>query len=259
MRNHEEFVNEIYNRKETYLKEKKKTRRNVITFSVPFVLVAVLYSVMILPAMMPAGSEGTPNYDESTTALTGDSYEHLTDVYTEAVTSVKQPSLNGSPATDKQSASATEISPTRPSDMVERTTVKYSVPSTTGTEVTPTRPPEAVKPTTVSPEIFIELDRAEYASDDKITLSITDTANVGFNYSKFVDLWENSGGEWVKVPNYHTRPAIAYRALPSNMRDEITVSFEIDLAEYENLKAGNRYRITINLEKQTYEAYFTLK
>lgn len=254
MRNHEEFVNEIYNRKETYLKEKKKTRRNIITFSMPFVLVAVLYSVMVLPAMMPAGSEGDPNYEADTTAAS-DSFVPLTEVLKETQTAVKQPSLNGSPTTDKQSASVTEVSPTRPSDGAERTSVAHSVSQP---EISPTRPPEAIKPTTVSPEIFIELDRAEYASDDKITLSITDTANVGFGYSKFVDLWENNGGEWANMPNYHPKEAIAYRALPSNIRDEITVSFEIDLAEYENLKAGTRYKITIIIEKQEYEAFFIL-
>lgn len=231
MRNHEEFVNEIYNRKETYLKEKKKTRKNIITFSIPFVIVVVLYSVMILPAMMPAGSEGTPNDEESTTVAV-DEFSHLTDVYTEAATSVKQPSLNGSP-----------------------TTVAHSVPSD---EIAPTRLPEAVKPTTVSPEIFIELDRAEYAPDSKITLSITDTANVGFGYSKAVELWENNGGEWVLKPNNHPKPAIAYRALSSSMRDEITVSFEIDLGEYENLKAGTQYKIIINIESEAYEAQFTV-
>ncbi len=254
MRNHEEFVNEIYNRKETYLKEKKKTRKNILTFSIPFVLVAVLYSVMILPAMMPASSED-PNYEENTTVVASNDYVHLTDVFEETQTAVKQPSLNGSPTTDKQSASVTEASPTRPSDGAERTSVAHSVSQH---EISPTRPPEAVKPTTVSPEIFIKLDRAEYASDDKITLSITDTANVGFGYSKFVDLWEDNGSEWALVPNNHPKPAIAYRALPSNMRDEVTVSFEIDLAEYENLKVGTRYKITINIEGQTYEAYFTL-
>lgn len=236
MRNHEEFVNEIYNRKETYLKNKKKTRKNIITFSVPFVLVAVLYSVMILPAMMPASGED-PNYDahptnEETTSAVVDKFSHLTDVYTEAATSVKQPSLNSSPTTAVQSV---------PSD-----------------EIAPTRLPEAVKPTTVSPEIFIELDRAEYKADDKITLSITDTANIGFGYSKFVDLWEDNGGEWVLKPNGHPKPAIAYKALPSSMRDEITVSFEIDLGEYENLKAGTQYKIVINIESETYEAEFTV-
>ena len=253
MRNHEEFVNEIYNRKETYLKEKKKTRKNIITFSIPFVLVAVLYSVMILPAMMPASGED-PNYEADTTAAS-DSFVPLTDVCEESQTAVKQPSLNGSPTTDKQSASVTEVSPTRPSDGAERTSVAHSVSQS---EISPTRPPEAVKPTTVSPEIFIELDRSEYASDDKITLSITDTANVGFGYSKFVDLWENNGGEWVLIPNNHPKPAIAYRALPSNMRDEVTVSFEIDLAEYENLKAGTQYKIIINIESEAYEAQFTV-
>ncbi|MBR2957975.1 MAG: hypothetical protein IKC20_06965 [Clostridia bacterium] len=254
MRNHEEFVNEIYNRKETYLRNKKKTRKNIITFSIPFVIVVVLYSVMILPAMLPAGSEGSPNYEESTT-VAADEFSHLTDVYTEAATSVKQPSLNGSPTTANQSGSATEISPTRPSDGAEHTSVAHSVPSD---ETAPTRLPEAVKPTTVSPEIFIELDRAEYKTDDKITLSITDTANVGFSYSKFVDLWEDNGGEWVLKPNNHPKPAIAYEALPSSMRDEITVSFEIDLGEYENLKPSTQYKITINIEKQSYEAYFTV-
>lgn len=254
MRNHEEFVNEIYNRKETYLKEKKKTRKNILTFSIPFVLVAVLYSVMVLPAMMPAG-EGDPNYEDNTTAAS-DSFVPLTDVLKETQTAVKQPSLNGSPTTDKQSASVTEVSPTRPSDGSERTSVAHSVSQN---EILPTCPPEAIKPTTVSPEIFIELDRSEYTSDDKITLSITDTANVGFGYSKFVDLWRNNGGEWVLIPNNHPKPAIAYEALPSGMRDEITVSFEIDLAEYENLKTGTEYKITINLEGQTYEAYFTVK
>ena len=253
MRNHEEFVNEIYQRKETYLKEKKKTRRNIITFSVPFVLVAVLYTVMVLPAMMPAGNED-PNYEADTTAAS-DSYVPLTDVCDETQTAVKQPSLNGSPTTDKQSASVTEVSPTRPSDGSERTSVAHSVSQP---EISPTRPPEAVKPTTVSPEIFIELDRAEYASDSKITLSITDTANVGFGYSKTVDLWENNGGEWVLVPNNHPKPAIAYKALPSSMRDEITVSFEIDLAEYENLKSGEQYKIIIDIENKEYEAFFSL-
>ncbi len=236
MRSHEEFVNEIYNRKETYLINKKKTRKNIITFSIPFVLVAVLYSVMILPAMMPASSDGS-NYDthttneESTTAVV-DNYSPITDVYSEAATSVKQPSLNSLP-----------------------TTVAHSVPAD---EIAPTRLPEAVKPTTSSPEIFIELDRAEYTADDKITLSITDTANVGFGYSKTAELWENNGGEWVLKPNNHPKPSIAYKALPYDKRDEITVSFEIDLGEYENLKSGTQYKITINIEKQTYEAYFTL-
>lgn len=254
MRNHEEFVNEIYNRKETYLRNKKKTRKNIITFSIPFVLVAVLYSVMILPAMMPAGSEGTPNDEDNTTAAS-DSYVPLTDVCEETQTAVKQPSLNGSPTTDKQSASVTEVSPTRPSDGAERTSVAHSVSQS---EISPTRPPEAIKPTTVSPEIFIELDRSEYASDDKITLSITDTANVGFGYSKAVELWENNGGEWVFIKNNHPKPAISYRALPSNMRDEVTVTFEIDLAEYENLKSGTQYKIIINIESEAYEAQFTV-
>ncbi len=253
MRNHEEFVNEIYNRKETYLKEKKKTRNNILTFSIPFVLVAVLYSVMVLPAMMPAG-EGDPNYEENTTAAS-DSYVPLTDVLKETQTAVKQPSLNGSPTTDKQSASATEVSPSRPSDGAERTSVAYSVSQP---EISPIGPPEAVKPTTVSTEISIELDRSEYKENDKITLSITDTANVGFSYSKFVDLWGNNGGEWVLIPNNHPKNAVAYRALPSNKRDEITVSFEIDLAEYENLKTGTEYKTAINIGGQTYEAYFTL-
>ena len=42
------------------------------------------------------------------------------------------------------------------------------------------------------------------------------------------------------------------------MRDEITVSFEIDLAEYENLKAGTQYKIIINIESEAYEAQFTV-
>ena len=254
MRNHEEFVNEIYNRKETYLKEKKKTRKNILTFSIPFVFVAVLYSVMVLPAMMPAGSEGDPNYEADTT-VASDSFVPLTDVCKETQTAVKQPSSNGSSVTSAGCVTETEAVSVTPPKEPERTSVAHSVSQH---EISPTLPPEAVKPTTVSPEIFIELDRAEYASDDKITLSITDTANVGFGYSKFVDLWENNGGEWVLIPNNHPKPAIAYRALPSNMRDEITVSFEIDLAEYENLKAGTRYKITIIIEKQEYEAFFIL-
>ena len=253
MRNHEEFINEIYQRKETYLKEKKKTRKNIITFSVPFVLVAVLYSVMILPAMMPAGSED-PNYEADTTAAS-DSYVPLTDVCDETQTAVKQPSSNGSPVTSAGCVTENEAVPTRAPEGAERTTVAHSV---SATEVSPTNAPEAVKPTTVSPELFIELDRAEYKADEKITLSITDTANVGFGYSKTVDLWENNGGEWVLVPNNHPKPAIAYKALPSSMRDEITVSFEIDLAEYENLKSGERYKIIIDIENQEYEAYFSL-
>ena len=55
MRNHEEFVNEIYNRKETYLKEKKKTQKNILTFSIPFVLVAVLILVFGLLTSVPFG------------------------------------------------------------------------------------------------------------------------------------------------------------------------------------------------------------
>lgn len=254
MRNHEEFVNEIYNRKETYLKEKKKTRKNILTFSIPFVLVAVLYSVMILPAMMPAGSEGTPNYEDNTTAAS-DSYVPLTEVLKETQTAVKQPSSNSSPVTSAGCVTENEAVPTRAPEGAERTTVAHSVSQP---EISPTRPPEAIKPTTASPEIFIELDRSEYTSDDKITLSITDTANVGFGYSKFVDLFEANGGEWVLKPNNHPKPAIAYEALPSSMRDEITVSFEIDLGEYENLKVGTQYKITINLEKQTHEAFFIL-
>lgn len=237
MRSHEEFVNEIYQRKETYLKNKKKTRNNIITFSIPFAIVAVAYSVLILPAMMPAGEED-PNYDahttneEATTAVS-ETYSHFTDVYTEAAASVKQPSANSSPTTAVNSVTTTEIQPTCP-------------------------PTEEIESTTVSPEIFIELDRAEYKADDKITLSITDTANVGFGYSKFVDLWENDGGEWVLIKNNHPKPAIAYEALPSSIREEITVSFEIDLGEYENLKQGTQYKIVISIEKETYEAYFTV-
>lgn len=254
MRNHEEFVNEIYNRKEAYIKQKKKTRKNIITFSIPFVFVAALYSVMVLPAMMPAGSEGDPNYEADTT-VASDSFVPLTEVCGETQTAVKQPSSNGSSVTSAGCVTETEAVSVTPPKEPERTSVAHSASQH---EIATTVVPEAEKSTTLSPEIFIELDRAEYKSDDKITISITDTANVGFSYSKFVDLWGNNGGEWVFIKNNHPKPAIAYKALPSSMRDEITVSFEINLAEYENLKPDTQYKITINLEGQEYEAFFSL-
>ncbi len=54
MRNHEDFMAEIYSRKNEYIKEKKRKRKIVLTFAVPFTVLILGCSVMILPAMLPA-------------------------------------------------------------------------------------------------------------------------------------------------------------------------------------------------------------
>lgn len=212
MRTHEEFVNEIYTRKEEYLKQKRVKRKRIITALVPLAIIVVAYSVLILPAMMPA-KQADPRYEEP------------------------------APQTDTQSGASSHTATVPATDW-------FTQSSSNG----------ASEPETANraPQISVSLDKAEYKADEEITLTITDTANVGFGYSERAELWERSGSEWQFIPNYTPKPSIAYELRPIDGADSATVKFSINLNEYENLKPDTQYKLVLHIEGEGYEAYFTL-
>lgn len=228
MRTHEEFVNEVYTRKEKYIKQKRNRRKNIITAAVPFALLAVLYSVVVLPAMMPAGN-ANPNYEETTTyAGENDS----------AAVSRGEENRNTKPTVTKQSSGNT----------------------TTIFKETVTQPSmHILQPGSTKPEISVSIDKSEYSADETILVTITDTANAGFSYSKTASLFVGVGVGWEFVPNYTVKPAIAYRAVSVEGKDKAVAEFKLNLTEYEELFRGSDYKLVFSIEGEEYEAYFTLK
>lgn len=57
MRSLEECKAEIFRRSEEKIKKKKRNRGRILALGIPLCLIAVLWSVLILPAMLPAKSE----------------------------------------------------------------------------------------------------------------------------------------------------------------------------------------------------------
>ena len=64
MRNFEERKAEVFHRSENRIKEKKRNRNRILVFCVPLFFVITLWSVMILPAMLPA-SKGDDRVEEN--------------------------------------------------------------------------------------------------------------------------------------------------------------------------------------------------
>ncbi len=54
MRNFEERKAEIFRRSENRIKERKRNRNRILAFCIPLCLIVTVWSIMILPAMMPA-------------------------------------------------------------------------------------------------------------------------------------------------------------------------------------------------------------
>lgn len=237
MRTHEEFVNEVYTRKEKYIKQKRNRRKNIITAAVPFAVLAVLYSVMVLPAMMPAGDDD-PNYKEPTTQ---------TGYSDSAETTQNEENKNTTPLVTKQPSNYT-------TKIYHETVTQPSLHTQSQTQA-----PGSTKPPQMKPDITVSIDKVEYSADEKILVTITDTANAGFGYSKTAQLFIATGDSWEFIPNFATKPAVAYRVVVVEGKEKAVAEFKIDLSEYENLKADSEYKLVFRIEGEDYEAYFTLK
>lgn len=60
MRNFEERKAEVFRRSENRIKERKRNRNRILALCIPLCLIVTVWSIMILPAMMPA-SKGSNN------------------------------------------------------------------------------------------------------------------------------------------------------------------------------------------------------
>lgn len=54
MRNFEERKAEVFRRSENRIKKRKRNRNRILAMCIPICLVITVWSIMILPAMMPA-------------------------------------------------------------------------------------------------------------------------------------------------------------------------------------------------------------
>ena len=57
MRNFEERKAEVFRRSENRIKERKRNRNRILALCIPLCLILTVWSVMILPAMLPAGKD----------------------------------------------------------------------------------------------------------------------------------------------------------------------------------------------------------
>ena len=70
MRNFEERKAEVFRRSENRIKERKRNRNRILAFCIPLCLIVTVWSIMILPAMMPA-SKSDNNAGESMDIMGG--------------------------------------------------------------------------------------------------------------------------------------------------------------------------------------------
>ena len=63
MRNFEERKAEVFRRSENRIKERKRNRNRILAMCVPLCLILTMFSVTILPAMLPAGMDNAPGAD----------------------------------------------------------------------------------------------------------------------------------------------------------------------------------------------------
>ncbi len=125
MRNHDEFMAEVYSRKNEYIKGKKQRKKTVLTFAIPFAVLILGYSVMILPAMMPAGKA---DYMQKEHEMEPFGNTTVTQPNTEAATEAKTEALK---ETDKvlsttQLPSVARPEATQATTVNENTTAKES-------------------------------------------------------------------------------------------------------------------------------------
>lgn len=63
MRNFEERKAEVFRRSENRIKERKRNRNRIMALCIPLCLILTVWSVMILPAMLPAGKDAGAEQD----------------------------------------------------------------------------------------------------------------------------------------------------------------------------------------------------
>lgn len=63
MRNFEERKAEVFRRSENRTKERKRNRNRILALCIPLCLILTVWSVMILPAMLPAGKDSGAEQD----------------------------------------------------------------------------------------------------------------------------------------------------------------------------------------------------
>ena len=82
MRNFEERKAEVFRRSENRIKERKRNRNRILALCIPLCLILTVWSVMILPAMLPvaekdAGAEQEIGFNGSTNDADGAEGKHI--------------------------------------------------------------------------------------------------------------------------------------------------------------------------------------
>lgn len=106
--------------------------------------------------------------------------------------------------------------------------------------------------------ISMKTDKSTYGVTEKIRISITDNANVGFSFIDDFELWELDGDKWIlKSKAENIQAPTLYQVKPHPTKSSVTTMRYVSLSNYKDVKPLRQYKLSITIDGQNIAAEFT--
>lgn len=107
-------------------------------------------------------------------------------------------------------------------------------------------------------DISMTTDKSTYGVTERIRVSITDNANVGFSFTDDFELWELDGDKWIlKSKADNIQAPMLYQVKPHPTKSSVTTMRYISLSNYKDVKPQRQYKLSITIDGQNITAEFT--
>lgn len=105
--------------------------------------------------------------------------------------------------------------------------------------------------------ISMKTDKSTYGVTEKIRISITDNANVGFSFIDDFELWELDEDKWIlKSKAENIQAPTLYQVKPHPTKSSVTTMRYVSLSNYKDVKPLRQYKLSIIIGGQNIAAEF---
>ncbi len=151
--------------------------------------------------------------------------------------------------------STTKTTKQLPIQTTSQNTVLHIIPKTTTQTLTPVTARTFGE---VHPHITTYLEKDVYDLDETVRFYMVDPTNTGFAFDTDFELWEANGDTWVKksrFPSVEVTRILKMSPIPG--KTSLKTSYLMNLAHYQNMQYGTKYKITVQADGYILSEEFT--
>lgn len=151
--------------------------------------------------------------------------------------------------------STTKTTKQLPIQTTSQYTVLPTIPKTTTQTLTPVTAHTFGE---AHPYIITYLKKDAYDPDEIVSFYMIDPTNTGFAFGTDFELWEADGDAWVKksrFPSVEVTRILKMSPIPG--KTSLKTSYLMNLAHYQNMQYGKKYKITVEADGYILSEEFT--